>query len=151
MKHSSVYEASSPQTRRTNGSWRKKGRRRRSTPEHGSVNADQLPGTGIRQPWFFFQVKSPKFQGVRGRVIQKGQRTLFVEPKLKCPMSCPQPREPYLNGTNHHHALRWGRGGRELAGGRTPVDCPVQNLLFAPPASYGEGLGKAHHRADDMC
>lgn len=31
-----------------------------------------------------------------------------MEPKLKCSTSCPQPREPYLNGTNHHHSLRWG-------------------------------------------
>lgn len=46
VKHSSVYVASLPQTLRTNGSCRKKVRRG-STPEHGSVNANQLPpGTG---------------------------------------------------------------------------------------------------------
>lgn len=115
------------------------------------MNTNQLPGTGKTAMVFFFfspSEKSPKLQGVRGRMIQKGQRTLFMEPKLKCPCHVHSQGHPYLNGTNHHHSLRWGRGVAK--GGRTPADCPVQNLLSAHLASYGEGLMKAHYRAGDV-
>lgn len=122
MKHSSVYVASLPQTLRTNGSCRKK-IRRGSTPEHGSVNAGQLPpGTG--KTVVFLSVKNPKFQSVRGD--KERTEDPLRGAQVKMPMSCPQPRAPYLNGTNHHQFLRWGwrRGRRRESSSRLPCAKP---------------------------